>query len=188
MEDEAIKARLSEMINELNLQDTELTRIRAEKNIIGRLSEMQAIYERKKSLRDEAYKVYNDNKLTMSILIDESSFSRPTLYKDPLLRRYAEFLVKKSRENDFSEKMQRALADKQNIERYNDALVSDILELMHAQEECTRLVEQTKQQAQRIAELEAKIGIKSNILQMESRVTSPPSNLDGVFPIDIHRD
>ena len=187
--DEETKAHLSEMIGRLNLQETEMARIKNEKKLEKRLLEIQSIYDRKQALRDEAYKAYNTSKLSMSAIINEAtSFSRPTLYNDPLLKQYAEFLVKKSNEDDASEKMQQALMDKQDIENYNEALVSDILELMHAREECTRLTEQAARQTQRIAELEAKLGVKSNVLPMERRVATSPNKLDGVFPVDLHRD
>ena len=187
--DENTETRFSEMIGELNLQGTELSRIEAEKKLKNRLLEMQAIYDAKKTTREEAYAAYNDSKLTMSSLIAEAElFSRPTLYNDPLLKRYAEFLVKKSSEDDASEKMQRALEEKQETESYNEALVSDILELMHTQEECARLKGQVTQLTQRIAEMEGKLGVKSNVLPMERRVATPPNNLDGVFPVDLHRD
>lgn len=180
---------LSEMIEELNLQETELKRIETEKKLRNRLLEMQAIYDTKKDAREKARKKYNDSKLTMSVLIEKAeSFCRPTLYGDPLLRQYAELLVTKCNEDDASEKAQRALAERQEVERYNEALVRDILELMHSQEECSRLKEQVARQAQKIAELEDKLGVKSNVLPMERRVVTKPNNLDGVFPVDLHRD
>ena len=187
--DEGMKARLLEMIGELNLEETEMSRIKTEKRLERRLMEMQSIYESKRAIRDEASKAYNASKLTMTAIIDEAaSFSRPTLYGDPLLKKYAEFLVKKSNENDASEKMQKALIDRQDIESYNEALVRDIIELMHIKEECTLLKGKAERQAQRIAELEAKLGVKSNVIPMERRVENPPKKLEGVFPVDLYRD
>lgn len=187
--DKKTERRLARMLGEMNLPEHVLLGIKTDRKLRNRLLEMQAIYDTEKVSRDKAYKEYVSHKLTMSVLIEGAeSFSRPTLYADPLLKQYAEFLVAKSNEKDSFEKMQRALADKQAVESYNEALVSDILELMHCQKECTQLAGQVERQKQIIAELEDKLGVKGNVIPMERRVTTPPNNLDGVFPIDLHRD
>lgn len=186
--DDQTTEELYAMLEELDVSEIEMARCKTDEGIFLRLLEMQAVYSMKKLLREEAVKAYTENRLTMSSLIDEVSFSRPTLYKYNLLKKFAELLVKKSSENDIFRDMEQAILEKQDVERYNKALVSDILELLHKQEDYDRLVEQSKVQLQKIEELEAKIGVKSNVLPMEKQVKKKRNGLDGAFPSDLYRD
>ena len=186
--DNNAEARLLESLKEAGCFGLEFDRLDTETKLKERLLEMQAIYDSKKALRDEAYKTYNDNKLTMRGIAGGASFSHRTLYHDPILKRYAEFLVRKSNESDPVRKMEQAISDKQKVERYNEALVRDVIELLHYKEDYGRLVEQTTVQLQQIKELEAQLGGRSNVLPMERRVVTKPNNLEGVFPVDLHRD
>ncbi len=182
------ETRLMEMLKEAGCSVGALYRLSVEGNLKGWLLEMQAIYDSKKALRDEAYKKYKDNKLTMSTFVDEASFSRPTLYGDNLLKKYAEFLVRKSSENDPIKKMEQAIKNKQEVERYNEALVRDVIELLHNKEDCDKLAEEVDFLKNQIAYLKKQQGVKVPAFPMERRVVTTPNNLEGVFPVELHRD
>lgn len=186
--DNKAEAYFLEMLKEAGCLGQELEEVDAEPKLKAWLLEIQAIYERKKSLRDKAYKKYMENRLTMSSIVDSASFSRPTMYKVDLLKRYAEFLVRKSNENDPFRKMEQAILDKQEVERYNEALVRDVLELLHNKEDYDRLVKQVQIQNEQIADLEAQLGVRSTVLPMERRGVTKPNNVEGVFPVELHRD
>lgn len=185
---ETAEARLRNTLKEMNFTEGEIERFDTEKNIKERLLEIQDVYDKKKAKLDKAYKTYLDSRLTMSSIIESVSFSRPTMYKDDLVKNYAEALVRKSSENDIIRKMEQAVLDKQAVERYNEALVRDVLELLHNKEDYDNLVEQVDIQNEQIADLEAKLGVKSTVLPMERRAVTKPNNLEGVFPTEFHRD
>lgn len=171
----------------MNVIDTEQQRINTEKHLKKRLLEIQAIYDEREAIRKEALKTYNDNKITMTTFINESSFSRPTLYGDILLKRFAEYLVKQSRSCDNSVRMERAIENKQRTDRFNQALVNDIIELLHLQKENEHLEEQLEFLQQQIVELESRLGVKPNVIPIETR-KKRESDIEVEFPAHLHRD
>lgn len=83
--------------------------------------------------------------------------------------------------------MQRAIDNKQSADRFNQALVDDVIELLHLQDENQHLVEQVKYLQQQIIELESKLGVKPNVIPLDVKKKREPS-IEGEFPVHLHRD
>lgn len=174
-------------LESMNISAMEHQRINTEKHLKQRLQEVQAIYDEREAIRKQALQIYNDNKITMTTFINDASFSRPTLYADDLLKRFAEYLVRQSCSCDNTVRMQRAIDDKQNADSFNQALVDDVIELLHLKDENQHLVEQVEYLQRHIVELESRLGVKPNIIPLDVKKKREP-NIESEFPVNLHRD
>lgn len=184
---EQTSTNLIKTLEAVNLTDTEHQRIQTEKQLKKRLLEIQSIYDEREAIRKQALKIYNDNKITMSTFINGGSFSRPTLYADRVLKQIAEFLIKQSSSRDNKVKLQKAIDAKHETERFNQALVDDVIELLHLQDEVQLLTEQVESLKRENNELKAHLGVKPNVIPLDVRKKREPS-IEGDFPVNLHRD
>lgn len=181
--DEKLESHLAEMMATTG----EYNRINSEVKLRKRLLDIERVYDNEVIIQEKALAEYNRHKITIVSLSQELSISRPTLYNDSILFRFVNFLIDKSKKNSLIEKAKRVSEDKQNAEAYNNALVDDVIELLHRQREIKHLKEENEYLRRQLQSLQG--NGKSDILPLPKRKMDNGKNENGkIIRVDLHRD